>query len=99
MDIMQTKLDHLGILFLIWRRHLRMTQKDLAKSTGFLQPYVSGLETGTIDPRFTTLCRMTDGLHIPLSLFFEGPNRQWSYPSMCQRVELVSQEEHINYRI
>ncbi|WP_251423967.1 helix-turn-helix domain-containing protein [Veillonella agrestimuris] len=92
MDLMQTKLDHLGILLLIWRRHLNLTQKELARTTGFMQPYVSGLEKGTIDPRFTTLCRMTEGLHIPLSLFFEGPNGYWAYPSHCKAVTLVSDD-------
>lgn len=68
-------IQHLGVLILLWRRHFQMTQQDLAKRTGLLQSYISGLEKGNIDPRLSTLCRIVSGFeHMSLDTFFEGPD-------------------------
>ena len=39
-------IQHLGVLILLWRRHYHITQQELAKRTGLLQSYISGLEKG-----------------------------------------------------
>ena len=48
-------IQHLGVLILLWRRHFQMTQQELARRTGLLQSYISGLEKGNVDPRISTL--------------------------------------------
>ena len=69
------KRQHLGVLILLWRRHYHITQQELAKRTGLLQSYISGLEKGNIDPRISTLCRIVNGFdNMPLDTFFGGPD-------------------------
>ena len=68
-------IQHLGVLILLWRRHYHITQQELAKRTGLLQSYISGLEKGNIDPRISTLCRIVNGFdNMPLDTFFGGPD-------------------------
>ncbi|WP_456155130.1 helix-turn-helix domain-containing protein [Veillonella sp.] len=68
-------IQHLGVLILLWRRHFQMTQQELARRTGLLQSYISGLEQGNIDPRISTLCRVVNGFdHMTLDAFFAGPD-------------------------
>ena len=68
-------IQHLGVLILLWRRHYHITQQELAKRTGLLQSYISGLEKGNIDPRISTLCRIVNGFdNMSLYTFFGGPD-------------------------
>ena len=68
-------IQHLGVLILLWRRHYHITQQELAKRTGLLQSYISGLEKGNIDPRISTLYRIVNGFdNMPLDTFFGGPD-------------------------
>ena len=68
-------IQHLGVLILLWRRHYHITQQELAKRTGLLQSYISGLEKGNIDPRISTLCRIVNGFdNMSLDTFFGGPD-------------------------
>ncbi|WP_252895800.1 helix-turn-helix domain-containing protein [Veillonella rogosae] len=39
----------LGVLILLWRRQLGMTQYQLADKSGLAQSYISDLESGAID--------------------------------------------------
>ena len=54
--------QHLGVLILLWRRHFQMTQQELARRTGLLQSYISGLEKGKLILVMSTLCRVISGL-------------------------------------
>ena len=48
----------LGVLILLWRRQLGMTQYQLADKSGLAQSYISDLESGAIDrggPQFIGL--------------------------------------------
>ena len=47
----------LGVLILLWRRQLGMTQYQLADKSGLAQSYISDLESGAIDPRWSTIYR------------------------------------------
>lgn len=70
----ETMLRRLGMLILIWRKQLCLTQSDLSVRTGILQSYISNLETGSVDPRLSTLYRVLQGLdNMPFVTFFEGP--------------------------
>jgi|GEM_PF-114568 len=52
----------LGVLILLWRRQLGMTQYQLADKSGLAQSYISDLESGAIDPRWSTIYRVVNGL-------------------------------------
>ena len=52
----------LGVLILLWRRQLGMTQYQLADKSGLAQSYISDLESGAIDPRWSTIYRVVSGL-------------------------------------
>ena len=40
--------------FLLWRRQLGMTQYQLADKSGLAQSYISDLESGAVDPRWSS---------------------------------------------
>ena len=55
----------LGVLILLWRRQLGMTQ---------YQSYISDLESGAIDPRWSTIYRVVNGLgQLSVQDFLNGP--------------------------
>ena len=61
----------LGVLILLWRRQLGMTQYQLA---GLAQSYISDLESGAIDPRWSTIYRVVSGLgQMSVQDFLNGP--------------------------
>lgn len=48
------EVQKLGVLILLWRRQLGMTQYQLADKSGLAQSYISDLESGAVDPRWST---------------------------------------------
>ena len=59
----------LGVLILLWRRQLGMTQYQLAA-----QSYISDLESGAVDPRWSTIYRVVYGLgEMNIQDFLNGP--------------------------
>lgn len=74
-DIQARRESHrIGILILLWRKQLGLTQYQLAASSGLAQSYISDLEGGAIDPRWSTIQRIVQGLG-PMSVqdFLAGP--------------------------
>ena len=64
----------LGVLILLWRRQLGMTQYQLADKSGLAQSYISDLESGAIDPRWSTIYRVVSGLgQMSVQDFLNGP--------------------------
>lgn len=64
----------LGVLILLWRRQLGMTQYQLADKSGLTQSYISDLESGAIDPRWSTIYRVVSGLgQMSVQDFLNGP--------------------------
>ena len=64
----------LGVLILLWRRQLGMTQYQLADKSGLAQSYISDLESGAIDPRWYTIYRVVSGLgQMSVQDFLNGP--------------------------
>ena len=62
----------LGVL--LWRRQLGMTQYQLADKSGLAQSYISDLESGAIDPRWSTIYRVVSGLgQMSVQDFLNGP--------------------------
>ena len=59
---------------LLWRRQLGMTQYQLADKSGLAQSYISDLESGAIDPRWSTIYRVVNGLgQLSVQDFLNGP--------------------------
>ena len=57
----------LGVLILLWRRQLGMTQYQLADKSGLAQSYI-------IDPRWSTIYRVVYGLgEMNIQDFLNGP--------------------------
>ena len=68
------KVHKLGVLILLWRRQLGMTQYQLADKSGLAQSYISDLESGAIDPRWSTIYRVVNGLgQLSIQDFLNGP--------------------------
>lgn len=64
----------LGILILLWRRQLGMTQYQLADKAGLAQSYISDLESGAVDPRWSTIYRIVNGFgQMSIQDFLNGP--------------------------
>lgn len=64
----------LGILILLWRRQLGMTQYQLADKAGLAQSYISDLESGAVDPRWSTIYRVVNGFgQMSIQDFLNGP--------------------------
>ena len=64
----------LGVMMLHWRRQLGMTQYQLADKSGLAQSYISDLESGAIDPRWSTIYRVVSGLgQMSVQDFLNGP--------------------------
>ena len=64
----------LGILILLWRRQLGMTQYQLADKSGLAQSYISDLESGAVDPRQSTIYRIVNGFgQMSIQDFLNGP--------------------------
>ena len=64
----------LGVLILLWRRQLGMTQYQLADKSGLAQSYISDLESGAVDPRWSTIYRVVYGLgEMHIQDFLNGP--------------------------
>jgi len=56
------------------RRQLGMTQYQLADKSGLAQSYISDLESGAIDPRWSTIYRVVNGLgQLSVQDFLNGP--------------------------
>lgn len=59
---------------LLWRRQLGMTQYQLADKSGLAQSYISDLESGAVDPRWSTIYRVVYGLgEMNIQDFLNGP--------------------------
>jgi len=59
----------LGVLILLWRRQLGMTQYQLADKSGLAQSYISDLESG-----WSTIYRVVNGLgQLSIQDFLNGP--------------------------
>ena len=69
----------LGMLILLWRRRLGMTQYQLAYQSGVAQSYISDLESGSIDPRWSTVYKIVYGLgNLTIQEFLHGPCELYS---------------------
>ena len=68
------EVQKLGVLILLWRRQLGMTQYQLADKSGLAQSYISDLESASIDPRWSTIYRVVYGLgEMSVQDFLNGP--------------------------
>ena len=87
----------IGILILLWRRQYGMTQTELSRRTGIMQSYISSIEQGSVDPRWSTVVRLVDGFDdMSLELFFSGPLRQHKYREfLCEDDVLSFTSEHM----
>ena len=64
----------LGILILLWRRQLGMTQYQLADKSGLAQSYISDLVSGAVDSRWSTIYRVVNGFgQMSIQDFLNGP--------------------------
>jgi transcriptional regulator with XRE-family HTH domain len=67
------KLAELGRQLAVCRKALGLSQTQLAKRIGLLSAEsVSGYERGQVDPRYTTLVKIADGLCLPTSALMVG---------------------------
>ena len=74
-DQVRQEVHKLGCIdFLLWRRQLGMTQYQLADKSGLAQSYISDLESGAVDPRWSTIYRVVSGLgEMNIQDFLNGP--------------------------
>lgn len=47
-----------------YRKHLKLTQVDLARMAGVSQPLIARIESGDVDPRLSTLKRILDVIKV-----------------------------------
>jgi transcriptional regulator with XRE-family HTH domain len=66
-----------NLQLLAWRRHRRLTQRNLAAQTGLTQAFLSRLEKGRGDPTLSSLRRLATALEISVGeLVDEAPPRK-----------------------
>ena len=58
-----------------WRRVGGLSQRQLAARSGVGFVTIARLETGPLDPRFSTLEKLAQGLGIGLAALIDGPPR------------------------
>ena len=64
----------LGVLILLWRRQLGMTQYQLADKSGLAQSYISDLESGAIRSEERRVGQECNGLgQLSVQDFLNGP--------------------------
>ena len=61
----------IGHHLMAWRRHLGLTQSQLALKSRLTRPYLSRLEKGKIDPTLSSLRRLSAALGVKLSQLIE----------------------------
>jgi len=57
-------------------RHERgWRQVDLAAASGLTQKYISEIESGRVDPRWSVICRLTSALGVSVGHFYVDPSK------------------------
>ncbi len=79
---------------LAWRRHVGLTQQELAAATGILQPNLAALEGNRIEPKLSTLERLAAGLGITLGALLDNrpPQAAWSRHQVDALVRKATQK-------
>jgi transcriptional regulator with XRE-family HTH domain len=55
---------NIGQQMVLWRRHRRWGQAEVAEKAGITRPYLSRIETGQADPSLSTLRRLATALDL-----------------------------------
>lgn len=55
----------LGVAVKAFRREAGLTQKQLGERTGLHDTYISNIERGTVNPCWSTLSSLAEGLGVP----------------------------------
>jgi len=77
---------HVGHHIMSWRRHLGLTQVELAERSHLSRPYVSRLEKGKVDPALSAIRQLAVALNIGIGQLIDElpPERLLSRDEMDQ---------------
>ena len=60
----------IGEIIRKWRQENGISQQALAEMCGVHRTLIARYETGKIEPNMSTLAKLSDAMHIPVSAFF-----------------------------
>lgn len=69
------------------RKLKKMTQKQLGEACGIAEPTIRRYELGHLNPKYSTLCKIADGLQVPVTDLIDPQDTKQMYVYMTKQLQ------------